>query len=518
MSDGNPLVADRVDTTSAFAGAFLLQDGEDLANAISSGDWAAGALAVTSTALDTVGAIIDPIGTLIANGLGWVLDHIEPLKSWFNDFTGDAAEVASFSGTWGNTSGYIAQLADTYQGTLSQLDDMAGEGIDAYVGYANAVIANLRAAGEWSNAIAVGLQIASTLVQAVHDIVRDVLSQLVGSAISAAATTAATIGFGAPVAMAQFGTKVAALVAKVSRVITKVLDALTQLLRRLEPLIRNIGEVYRKFIAFIKRAAEALHLSKADADVPGTDLPIAGGKKPDGDDLTAGNDRAPDGNDLNPKSDHGADDHDSNTNTDPEPNGPSPKDQARIDRLEHIRDARNPDDSYVYGDGRRNWARGEIFNLENHHRYDINELHVTKPDSPHYNRIDSFNPGNELVSRKETQLAEVSQRTARGYLDELVNKYGINKEDVTIANTPSNRRDLIAAGHNPDDYIGKPLQGQQVLEVPEQKAPPPPALLQMAADRQVEIRDIAGTVWELSPDGSTILEIRADGSTISHPG
>ena len=275
MSDGNPLVADRVDTTSAFAGAFLLQDGEDLANAISSGDWAAGALAVTSTALDTVGAIIDPIGTLIANGLGWVLDHVEPLKSWFNDFTGDAADVASFSGTWSNTSGYIAQLADSYQGMLSQLDDMAGDGIDAYLGYANAVIANLRAAGEWSNAIAVGLQIASTLVQAVHDIVRDVLSQLVGSAISAAATTAATIGFGAPAAMAQFGIKVAGLVAKVGRVITKVLDALTDFARIFGPLGRVIASTLQKLGLFLR------------GGIPG------GGRTPDAAHVSTGSDGSP---------------------------------------------------------------------------------------------------------------------------------------------------------------------------------------------------------------------------------
>ncbi|MFK4791845.1 hypothetical protein, partial [Microbacterium sp. ZW T5_56] len=265
MSDGNPLVADRVDTTSAFAGAFLLQDVEDVAHSISSGDWAAGALAVASTALDTVGALIDPIGTLIANGLGWVLDHIEPLKSWFNDFTGDAAEVASFSGTWSNTSAYLAQLADGYQGLLPQLDGMAGETIDAYLVHANTLIAHLRGASDWSNAIATGLQIASTLVQMVHDVVRDVISQLVGSAISAAATTAATIGFGAPVAMAQFGMKVAALVAKVGRVISKVLDALTTFLRGLGPLGRGIASVIELLGKLLPGAPSGHHSTPLDA-------------------------------------------------------------------------------------------------------------------------------------------------------------------------------------------------------------------------------------------------------------
>lgn len=100
----NSLVADVVDNTSAISDAYLLQDANDIAQTITSGDWAAGALAITSGALNTIGAMIDPLGTFIANGLGWVLDHVEPLKTWFNDFTGDAAEVASFSTTWMNVS------------------------------------------------------------------------------------------------------------------------------------------------------------------------------------------------------------------------------------------------------------------------------------------------------------------------------------------------------------------------------------------------------------------------------
>ncbi|MFK4788672.1 hypothetical protein [Microbacterium sp. ZW T5_56] len=269
MSEGNPLVAAPQDNTSAFAGAFLLQDAEDIANAISSGDWGAGALAVASTALDTAGAIIDPIGTLIANGLGWVLDHIEPLKSWFNDFTGDAAEVASFSGTWANTGGYLAQLADGYHGLLPQLDGMAGETIDAYLAHANTVIAHLRGASDWSSAMATGLQIASTLVQMVHDIVRDVISQLVGSAISAAATTAATIGFGAPAAMAQFGVKVSALVAKVGRIIPKVLDALAELQR----LLRKLGPAIESAIQKITQLAHRGPSTPRLPDVPTPRLP-----------------------------------------------------------------------------------------------------------------------------------------------------------------------------------------------------------------------------------------------------
>ena len=197
MTPGNPLTAGPVDDTSAVSGAFLLQDAEDVANAITSGDWGAGALAVASSALDTVGALLDPIGTLIANGLGWVLDHIEPLKSWFNDFTGDAAEVAAFSQTWTNVSNHLHAVGAEYQSSLRDVRELSGAAVDAYLAHAGGVINHLRGAGNWAGAVATGLQLASTLVRMVHDIVRDVISQLVGSAISMAVTTAATVGFGA---------------------------------------------------------------------------------------------------------------------------------------------------------------------------------------------------------------------------------------------------------------------------------------------------------------------------------
>lgn len=249
--DTNSLVADVVDNTSAISDAYLLQDANDIAQTITSGDWAAGALAITSGALNTIGAMIDPLGTFIANGLGWVLDHVEPLKTWFNDFTGDAAEVASFSTTWMNVSSHLNDTAVRYQSSLRDLDGMSGAIIEAYLTHANLTIQHIHSAGGWSEAMANGLQLASSLIQMVHDIIRDVLSQLVGAAISVAATTAATVGFGAPAAMTQFGVKVEALVARVGRIVPRVIETireLARLLERLPPTINRAITSAREFI------------------------------------------------------------------------------------------------------------------------------------------------------------------------------------------------------------------------------------------------------------------------------
>lgn len=131
MSTNSLVAAPAASEPSAFGGAYLLQDGTDIANAIQSEDWVEGGVAVFTSVLDTVGLVIDPIGTLIANGLGWVLDHIEPLRGWLQDLTGNAAEVAAFGQTWTNVSSRLQQVGTDLNHRLSDLDGLSGETIDA---------------------------------------------------------------------------------------------------------------------------------------------------------------------------------------------------------------------------------------------------------------------------------------------------------------------------------------------------------------------------------------------------
>ncbi|GAB3634239.1 hypothetical protein GCM10027421_35930 [Microbacterium shaanxiense] len=209
--------------------------------------------------------------------------------------------------------------------------------------------------------------------------------------------------------------------------------------------------------------------------------------------------------------------------------GPTTQDLQRIERFETLIDAKLPDGSWRYDEHVRGFWRGEIFNIENHHRYPLNELHVTKPGSalggsgvpdahqPSYNRVDSVVPGEQIVSRKNTQLAEVRPQTAQSYLNELKNKYDPDLRDVVVADTPTNRRDLAAAGFDPDNIIGRPLAGDQVLEVPPQNSPPPASFLKAAMERGIEVKDVKGTEWMVSADGTSVVEIRVDGTTVLHP-
>ena len=108
-------------------------------------------------------------------------------------------------------------------------------------------------------------------------------------------------------------------------------------------------------------------------------------------------------------------------------------------------------------------------------------------------RLDSYNPKTkEIVSRKYTQLSEISEKTAIGYLKELLEKYSPGS---VIADVPSNR--VGANAEIFEENEGNILKGQMILEVPVQKEPVPENVLLKAQEEGITIRDIKGHIYSI---------------------
>ena len=97
----------------------------------------------------------------------------------------------------------------------------------------------------------------------------------------------------------------------------------------------------------------------------------------------------------------------------------------------------------------------------------------------------------EIVSRKYTQLSEISEKTAIGYLKELSEKYSPGS---VIADVPSNRVGANAGIF--EENGGKTLRGRMILEVPVQEEPVPERVLRYAAKEKIKIRDINGKEYK----------------------
>ncbi|GAA4480875.1 glycohydrolase toxin TNT-related protein [Microbacterium panaciterrae] len=251
MTPPNPLVAGAVDTSSPLSGTFLLEDGEALVNAIKSGDWVAGGFAAFAAVADTVAAVSDPLGSLIAAGLGWLMEHLQPLKGWLNDLTGDAGQVLGFAQTWGNVGTQLSRSASDLATVLGDLDAADGAAVRAYLAFQNDVVKHLNGAASWAGGMQVGMQMASTIVQVVHDMVRDSLAQLVGSLISYAAELVFSLGLATPLVIEQASTRVSALAAKFSKKIPDLVNAvkkLSELLEKLRALFKRFSDTADKLL------------------------------------------------------------------------------------------------------------------------------------------------------------------------------------------------------------------------------------------------------------------------------
>ena len=114
------------------------------------------------------------------------------------------------------------------------------------------------------------------------------------------------------------------------------------------------------------------------------------------------------------------------------------------------------------------------------------------PTKHRYVRLDSYNPHTgEIVSRKYTQLSEVSEETAIRYLKELSDKYAPGS---IIADVPSNRTGVNKGIFELNQ--GDKLKGQMILEVPVQKKSVRESILKYARDNNIQIRDINGNVYK----------------------
>ncbi|SDM69584.1 Protease prsW family protein [Streptomyces sp. cf386] len=135
---------------------------------------------------------------------------------------------------------------------------------------------------------------------------------------------------------------------------------------------------------------------------------------------------------------------------------------------------------------RDKWNEGREFNKENWPRYPANEVYL---ENGKY--LDSYRPGKEIVSRKQTQISKIKPESFKDYLREINQKY---KAGTKIPDTPKARAEY-------PELIGKPLKGKYYLEVPVQSAPVPEWALREAANHGVIIRDVQGFVYRL-PKGT----------------
>ncbi|MEU4805571.1 RHS repeat-associated core domain-containing protein [Actinosynnema sp. NPDC023587] len=237
----NPLVAPVEDSTKSYTGATMVESAIGLHQAIEQGDWASIAMGAADVGLTALGAVVDPVGAVFAAGVGWLIEHVGPLKEGLDQLAGNPDEVEAHSGTWRNVAAELGAIAgDLTAMVAADTSGWQGPAADAYRERATDTANLLTAAKEGAEGASSAVKTAGEVVGAVRGLVRDIIAELVGHLISWALQVVATLGIG----LAWVVPQVVAEVAKVASLIARYTTRLVRALKALTPLLKRVGDLF----------------------------------------------------------------------------------------------------------------------------------------------------------------------------------------------------------------------------------------------------------------------------------
>ena len=255
---GNPFVAAKEDSTTPLAGSGVLDDIEGIATGLKEGSWLDVGLSTVAMGADVLGAAVDPLGTLIAWGAGWLIEHFNPMKGWLEQLAGDADQVKANAQTWGNVAEAMDGMAEELELDAGELmADARGAAASGYSAASGDVSKSLRTAGKAAAAMSGAMGVLATVVKVVHDLVRDAIAAIIGTLASAIIEAVATVGLAIPAIIAQVQIKVGAKAAEMGAKITGLLKSAKSLFKQLTSL-KGLLELLKSLLKKGKQGLKGL--------------------------------------------------------------------------------------------------------------------------------------------------------------------------------------------------------------------------------------------------------------------
>jgi hypothetical protein len=237
----NPLVAQAHSSTTWYTGLGLAEDAAQISNGIRDNSWVDGTLGGVGGTLDLLGAIVDPLGSLMAWGVGWLLEHVRPLREALDRLAGKPDEIAAHAATWRNIATATTATRQRYADAVrSQTPGWSGASGDAYRNHAAQQADALGGIAKASEGISYAVEGAGLLVGLVRGIVRDLIAQFVATLAARLpqwlAEAGLTLGLGTPVVIGQVATLVAKWAHRIQGFIRSLLNSLRRLSGKLVEL------------------------------------------------------------------------------------------------------------------------------------------------------------------------------------------------------------------------------------------------------------------------------------------
>lgn len=215
----NPLVVDRLDEpANPWAGVWIAEDIELIAQGLSSQSWVDTSLGVVSLTLDGLALSSDPVGVLLQYGAAWAIEHIAPLTEALDWLAGDPAAIGAQAATWANVGSILAAQPGVIRGSVdSRLGGWSGEAADRYRAWSGLQQDTLDSLAKAATTMGAITAAAGGLVGFVRALVRDAVAVVVSRLITYGAEELFSGGWLSPLVIEQAGTLCASWYARVGR-------------------------------------------------------------------------------------------------------------------------------------------------------------------------------------------------------------------------------------------------------------------------------------------------------------
>ncbi|PRY31697.1 hypothetical protein [Umezawaea tangerina] len=217
---------------------------QQLCEQVGDGDWASAVTSALGLLVDTTGAIMDPIGFVAGQLVGWMLEHVEPLRLLLHQLTGHPGMVEAYANTWQNIAKRMAEKATVH---LSAMQDETrqwkGQAADAYRASALMTIKQAAGAALTAQALSESAARMKDVVDTVRGGVRDILADLAGTLVTCAIEAASVAG--APDAARRALQVIAKSALKAEDLLLKLALVISKLEAPLVDLVQLQGELHQ---------------------------------------------------------------------------------------------------------------------------------------------------------------------------------------------------------------------------------------------------------------------------------
>ncbi|GAA1604881.1 WXG100 family type VII secretion target [Actinoplanes couchii] len=205
---------------------------QSVRQAVDSGSWADQALAGGAFAAETVATVLDPFSALLAGGLGWAMEHFEPLREILDRIAGMPDLVIAHAAAWQTVAADLAGMSGDLATALSTgVSDWQGAAADTYRRLMAHNVDSMGGLSVLATTMASATEAAGNLVAFTRDLVRDLIADLVARVIVWAAEALLVVTI--PVVAAQIASAVAKWSGRIASYVSALITSLTNLTRLL---------------------------------------------------------------------------------------------------------------------------------------------------------------------------------------------------------------------------------------------------------------------------------------------